>query len=99
MTDSDFFLLPSDLELGRLELRAPPPPADYRLPTILMSSRHLIIWPRVCNSPGGIFAIFLKIFFAESKLLPQRHKDTEFDTNFSKNTIFGRMWPPMNSDF
>src|SRR5579862_2233783 len=60
------------LDVGRLELCAPSPAPNYRLPTTLMSSRYLIIRPRVCNSPGGIFTTFLKIFFPNPKTLSSR---------------------------
>ena len=58
------------LELGRLELRAArlaplqrSNPSTLQLFQSSVSSHHLIMEPRVCNSPGGIFATFLKIFF------------------------------------
>ena len=48
------------------------------------SSPHSITMLRVCNSHGGIFAIFLKIFFPRSKPLETRsfHQSIHSKTHF-----------------
>src|SRR6516165_2368135 len=64
------------------------PHSAIEQPTVSMSSGHLIISPRTCISPGGIFATFLKIFFLNRNTLMNNAFATRSETKDLQNPKF-----------